>query len=123
MGWKQWPYWLRGGVIFLNITLLVSIVVSIIMREFSLLGNWLDVTGNSNFSFRMLMLLIGHGFTVVVFFYDGLSNELLSYRNTPLGYAIVFFGVSAIHFALGAIIGLVIGKVKAKKNQSPSPSE
>lgn len=35
MGWKDWPYWLKGGLIGLGITILLSLYVFVFLKAFS----------------------------------------------------------------------------------------
>jgi hypothetical protein len=84
MAWKNWPYWLRGG--------LIGLVIGIWP-----LGQFLVIPTN--------LLLHSMGF------YFGIKSEVVY-----LGYVLLH------HIILGALIGLLIGEIKSRKNKGKIPN-
>jgi hypothetical protein len=105
MAWKDWPYWLRGGIIGI-----------IVMISYAVLG-WV-VT-------RIMLLTIGD-------IPKGLPDIMYMIGSTPdflamivcKGYCIGEEGMAGIitapisWFIDGAIIGFIVGKIKSKNNPS-----
>ncbi len=89
MIWKDWSIWLKGGIIGLIIFLLLMIVS----------------TFNSNSAMGFFFI-----FPIILFCRGNL--DCLSEPMLPiLGYVLLAF----LYFIIGAIIGLIIGKIKSKK--------
>jgi len=95
MDWKDWPYWLKGGVIAAGINL--------------------------------LLLLLYYIFPTPVFSFKKSYNQITSILGLP---AFVVIGIlpfsifsifwiivvsTILFFIIGAIIGLIVGKVKSRK--------
>ncbi|MBS3114557.1 hypothetical protein J4448_05640 [Candidatus Woesearchaeota archaeon] len=101
MGWKDWPYWLKGGVIAVGIIILV-IVFLVPFGESDLLGVG-SVHSSGGGPYWMLPFL--PGFILVLIFNPS---------TKPLGY-FLFYGTPLIlYFLIGAVIGWIVGKIKSK---------
>ncbi|MBI2631989.1 hypothetical protein HYW75_03225 [Candidatus Pacearchaeota archaeon] len=90
MGWKNWPYWLKGGVIGI-----IFIYLILLLGIFNIL--------NEN-SFLYILLLPA----LVVFFY-------FPYTFNLGGYEWQFITYSIYGLIIGALIGWIYGKIKKKK--------
>lgn len=89
MGWKNLPYWLRGGIIAIIIFIILVVITSISDRQ-----------GTSHPGALIIPLLPGLA----------LTNHTL-YRSDLL---INGFISLIIYFIIGALIGFIIGKIKNK---------
>ncbi len=84
MGWKNWPAWVKGGVI----GIIFLIVIFVLKRNFA------------NIILSIFTLPV---YVIVLSLPDSLYN-------------VAFFILTPIfYFLLGALIGLVISKIKSKK--------
>lgn len=129
MGWKQWPSWLKGGLIALLVWFVIVISVFIISPNRFIDDEWrscatllqqsqpnidpgdVDVSscGIKKEGFREFLLGMEHLF---------LKGDLLMYIP-PLNFVGIFFAdtpilVMALFFGIGALIGWIIGKYKKK---------
>ena len=97
MGWKDWPYWLKGGII-----------VSVFALIFRLAGSMFLLFDSSNIFERILSYIsffLGYPFGIP------LANIL----NT--GITIIDFILFLIFYSLiGALIGWIYGKIKSRKS-------
>ena len=96
MKWKNWPYWLKGGVIG-GIIPLGGILIGYLGHESIISG--------------LLYLLFA--FPVAIILGCGLENPntICSLKATPF----IIILSTIIYFLLGAIIGWIVGKIKNKK--------
>ena len=97
MGWKNWPSWLKGGIILGAIQLFISIssLIFVYLIKFGIISN-LDL-----------------GFAGV-----GVAFTLqLGYLIIPIiiGNTILYFIFGAI---IGALIGWIYGKIKQRKKEN-----
>lgn len=113
MGWKDWPYWKRGGVIGLVISTLMVIPLNftplVILFQFWLF--WILGMPFGLASYR----IFGYFFDFIV---DNLPHDVIAYD--VIAYKIFFIqNVSMIFnfLVLGTIIGYIYGKIKSR-NQS-----
>lgn len=110
MGWKNWPYWLRGGII--------GGVIGIIWFVFHFMGmnfgpgeggylNWVYYT------FGVISGLLGSILGFFIFPIALLFGEYFSDATaTP------FLIISVIYlFLIGALIGFIIGKIKSRNKK------
>ena len=100
MGWKNWPYWLRGGAI--------GVLVGILI---------------------LFIPFVGLIYIIPVMFVQGLIFNLIGLRETAdLCFSlfsspsficvITFYPINVIlSFIIGALIGLIIGKIKSKNRK------
>ncbi|MDO8564349.1 MAG: hypothetical protein Q7R87_05050 [Nanoarchaeota archaeon] len=89
MAWKDWSYWLRGGII-----------LSIIFAVFLLLALYLDSTygGHPGLSFLLLMPV------ALLIKVNGLNT--MSFMMVAIPLSLIFW------FAMGTLIGWIYGKLK-----------
>ena len=92
MGWKDWPYWLKGGVIGL-----VFVLILFLLIYFNLLGS--SISGTLGI------------FIVVITFIGALG---LCPENACQFYTAGLLILLIESFIIGAIIGWIIGKIKNK---------
>ena len=93
MGWKDWPYWLKGGIIGLSLLLLSLLVEFLLYLPFS-------------------------GFGFLALFY-GYSAEALISNPTDFEYALYLYilplvTVIVVYFLAGALIGWIYGLIKKR---------
>ncbi len=98
--WKQWPYWLRGGVIGGGIIVLSSIL-SLSCLYF--------LTPPTSWGFECLPFAIPSLPIIEVL--------LLSPTTYSFSSATVLSIEVAIYFILGSLIGAFVGYIKKKKGQ------
>lgn len=94
MGWKNWPGWVKGGVI---IDIIYIILFLIFIR-----GEPLNLIILEFPAFPILMLL------------PFIGVEL----SGGSGLAFLFLILLIYYFILGAIIGYIIGRIKQKRKRS-----
>lgn len=87
MGWKDWPYWLKGGIIGVILLLILSLFA--VATPKSDMGN----------VFSWAIILIAFPFMLT---YE--DSQMLNFILFP-----IYF------FILGAIIGWIVGKIKSKE--------
>ncbi len=93
MGWKNWSYWLRGGVIGGVIGLIVGLLVLFLRDIFN--NSFLQVLNLPSF--------------VIAF--------ALCYENLFCSNIIYVISSFIVFFILGAIIGFIYGKIKNRKQK------
>ncbi len=93
MGWKQWPYWMKGGFSIIGILIILLIIPDIIF----------PVGGEVSYS-MMTWFLIS---SPVRFILDNIG--LRDSNSTIMN--IIFY------FLLGALIGFIISKIKQKRRR------
>jgi len=101
MGWKDLPYWLKGGIIGLVFALTLSLVF-LSIHEFRLFGG---VDGLFNFIIWIILVLVP-GLLINIFFNFSLGEKALSTTFQ------IFVFSSIFYFILGSIIGWIVGKIK-----------
>ncbi len=101
MGWKDWPTWLKGGVIglFLGLFIVFAYFVSDVSK--SLFG------GNS--SITIMTIIITAPFILIYVF----SLGILFSNNDSL-FRLGLYLSPIIYFIIGAIIGWIVGKIKGR---------
>ncbi len=90
MGWKDWPYWKKGGLIGLFVYLLLMIILRFapsILYMFIFLFAFIQIKIFPAISHSQLRFMYIVGMVLLA---------------TPLGYLII-----------GGLIGLVVGKIKS----------
>ncbi len=104
MGWKNWPYWIRGGLLGAIITIIGYIFIIMVGIGFPIL-----------FYIPDIIIALPYRFIAKSFVYNILGSNLGSY-------VLLFSYIIAIfpNFIIGAIIGLIIGKIKSKKQKEAS---
>ncbi len=116
MGFKDWPSWLKGGVIVGVIFSCLSIVNMILMI----------LIDSSNF--RFLVRFDGLNFLQGIFFitplllfgimkWDNPNPSLEGINGYLYGGLINLIFYFIIGFIIGALIGFIIGKLKSKNQQ------
>ena len=98
MGWREWPAWLKGGVIGL-ILLILAFIVSVSCVSLVVGPNQLSCV------IPALPILIG-----------GILAELLGFQNKLVVYFIMDSVDLILYFSIGAFIGWIVGKLK-NRNQ------
>jgi len=105
MGWKDWPYWLKGGIILGSVFSLLSLFLWAIPYNFinALLGNKLELFFGIPALLSMITGLghidIGSGKMDII---AGITFSLLSF---------------IIYFIPGSLIGWIYGKIKSKSQK------
>jgi|SRR3989338_6984109 len=108
MGWKNWPYWLKGGIILSVIPLCVILIY------------FMGFFGDSRFFVWISQLAYAPGLML------GLITLGLigcgSFFNNPsyceyISFPIIILMNTTIYFIIGASFGKYYGKLKSKKSQ------
>jgi len=95
MAWKDWSYWLKGGIY----ALFIYGILTVILIPFGIIGGGCSGFLCINIPYYFLPALL------VTFFYGG-------FINSP---ATAFVIASFEYFIIGALIGWIYGKIKSKK--------
>jgi hypothetical protein len=116
MNWKNWPYWLKGGIIG-SLTYLIIIVPSLYFTI-----NDIGIFDNIGFNFYLILSLPS---AVIPFF----GNCSFNYGFNPSKYSycdifgfvtgslpvVALFFSFITYFIIGGIIGYIYGKIKNRK--------
>lgn len=94
MGWRNWSYWLRGGIVSVIILIIFSIITSFKVCNASLC-TWIYL------GISLISALISFPLLIVLL---NIFGEMTPYISTPLSF-----------FLFGALIGFIIGKIKSRK--------
>ena len=97
MAWRDWTYWLKGGIIGVILGILVSLAFLFGLTILSLPG-------------IILAYILAPVDQLLLVIFAGNNG----YVNETVGY--LFITISAVieFFVIGAIIGLIYGKIKKK---------
>ncbi len=100
MGWKTWPYWLKGGIIPSLVYLLIACIF-FILGEMELLNKATELILT-----RLFMIM---SIPTITSFYAIFPD-----------YSASFFNITTItatgYFIIGAIIGWIYGKIKNRNS-------
>jgi ABC-type phosphate transport system permease subunit len=100
MAWKDWPSWLEGGIILSGLYIIINILM--LIAGYALGGEGL-----------ILFLITSH--FPIAFILHNLFNFSTSSTETFLGGSIIYLILNTIiFFLIGALIGLIIGKLRKK---------
>ncbi len=99
MGWKNWPCWLKGGVIGIGIGILISILEIIY---------WYTCSNCSEVIGWLTMFL---ALPLYIFFGDSSIN------NFFIEFVITNLTIILDLFIIGTLIGLIVGKINSKKRK------
>jgi|WetSurMetagenome_2_1015567.scaffolds.fasta_scaffold993534_1 hypothetical protein len=105
MGWKNWPYWLKGGIIGLILMFALPLILIISSFGFNCNSCWNALLGLSYLATPILLPIL-----FIISRFDGCTGEACIGR--------IIFVIPALmgeSFIIGAIIGLIAGKIKNKK--------
>ena len=105
MGWKTWPYWIRGGII----SMLIFTVLFFIIAT---LGGFAQ--DNSLLIPLILLVLPLHlifGSITKSIFYPNYPNVYTAFQ----AYIFMYVELLLSYFILGCIIGFIVGKIKKYK--------
>lgn len=108
MGWKDWPYWLKGGIIGLIVFLVISLFF--ILYEFIGIGVFID--------FFFILSIFFSIITSLPFYIYDFILQILSINIYWNSFSLFISGVIN-YFFTGAIIGWIYGKIKERKNKLP----
>ena len=106
MGWREWPYWLKGG--------LIGLVIAISLFTLSFLSECRNLGVSVNCPFWLFFIL------VLPYFLISLMIAAISFKlglTIPTGIILGFIGYS-IYILIGAFIGWIYGKIKQRKKQN-----
>ena len=106
MGWRDWPYWIKGGILLIIYGLL-TLPLALIVRAFWSEGGKQGILKLIVFPFIIANSLVEY---IAEKYFCGYSCN----QDTLfiLGSAILLSLI--IYFVIGAIIGLIYSKVKKK---------
>lgn len=105
MGWKNWSYWLKGGVITFSADFIIVLLIIFTSHKSESIG-WGLIFTQIPFSFTLL------GFFSKILCYP-VSINTASACEIPLA----IIGGLISWFIIGALIGWIYGKIK-NRNQS-----
>lgn len=102
MGWKDLPYWLKGGAIFA----LAYIFISLFLVPFGKKG---DLFGFYYWAYPSLVVMAPLSTIIPL-------ERILNIGNEVVSLILVLLVSLMIYFIIGALIGLIVGKIKNKNN-------
>lgn len=102
MNWKNWSYWLKGGIIGAAL----FVFLTIILIPFGWSGGGGHI-GYPNFIIPSLHIFLSILFLALLSGNFGISDSMFIYAS-------LFFGLIS-YFLVGALIGRIYGKIKSKK--------
>ena len=107
MGWKEWPYWLKGGIFSISLIILLMLVLLPLGRDCQ--GHLCIVSlPYSQYPIIVVWLILGSISLKA-------SNYWILAGNDKTIYAIVFIIPIVLYFIIGAFIGWIVGKIKSKQ--------
>ncbi|MEK6933396.1 MAG: hypothetical protein AABW75_00805 [Nanoarchaeota archaeon] len=111
MGWKTFPYWLNGGIISVILLGFIAILSFVIPTFYTFFyasvfhGDYFTNPHGIIFSFFLSIVY----FLITGFFVP--AN-----KNMPVLIDIIIVLLTAVYyFAIGALVGWIVGKIKSKK--------
>lgn len=104
MNWKNWPYWVKGGILLgVTITLLLSLVT---IFRVPVVSNYVE----NNFGIFL-------GIPILLSMMTGLGHADIMTGELDLLAHITFLSVTfVLYFPIGAILGYLYGKIKNRRN-------
>ncbi len=104
MGWRDWSYWVKGGLIFDVLVILVGLILLPFKFE------WCIFTCTK--VFYSLYLYFPVAYMIKSIFGDNFGF------NSNLGNLLLVTTLSIVfYFVIGAIIGWIYGKIKQRREQ------
>lgn len=98
MGWNNWPYWFRGGLLSVGIIILITLIL-IPFGE-------MNTGGQMSATYYSIPFIPGF---LIVF--------ALRVNSPPIAYFLAFVFPLLLYFAIGAFIGWIVGKIKHRNAQ------
>ena len=112
MSWKDWPYWLRGGLIGLIIPVAILIIGIIVIIELLKDGGGFAFNVPAIFVILVLIFILSSPVILVsTIFKIHILSDTNFYSSIILSVIISL----PIYFIIGAIIGFIYGKFKRNK--------
>ena len=110
MGWKNWPYWVRGGIIGALIGVIVTVILVI-----GFMACIYSIAGKELIGFACIALLVPVAFLFPLFGIEGV--DALNYTLNNLGEIIrlSYFILIIVPIFLGVIVGFIVTLAKRKK--------
>lgn len=103
MGWKNWPSWVKGGIIGIIISLFAVFIVYLI-------GGF-----EENYLFYIIQFPIIPAWYIFAFIFDLMADNGPYIEN--LIFLKLIFGFAFGYAIYGIFIGWLIGKIKSKKEE------
>ena len=111
MGWKQWPYWVKGGILAVIISFVGGIILASIQQFTDV--NLLDTS--SYIAFVLIFpFLIGLASFLLISLTIESGGQGWEEGSPLIAFGIIIIGTLVV-FLVGAVIGLIVGKIKSKK--------
>jgi len=108
MGWKDKAYWIRGGIIFGLLDLILIILTIITADKCNIDMIRLQEFGNDCTSWNLVLFIASY-----------LPILFIKTSSQSLSQALYIFAIPSliIYFVVGAIVGLIYGKIKSRRNK------
>ncbi len=106
MGWKKLPYWLKGGLI----GIIISIILILVNYIFILLEANLPDYITTPLFLLVQFVLLTNPLTYLFWGFGGFYGS-----NVWFNFTKILFLSSISFFIIGALIGFIISKFKSKK--------
>lgn len=108
MSWKNWPYWLKGGVIGAGVTILL--LASFKLHQYLYFEKQYF---NSFLYYVILSIFFINLIREPLYFFEHIFNIETFGFNGPTMFGTIL--ILLIYFLIGALIGLVYSKIRSKK--------
>lgn len=121
MGWKEWPRWLRYGIIVFALVILSSLFYAPLVKTNNA---FLLILSVPFLLARVLLILLFYAIVIIfssLNIFENLINpltyllfqgkEFLDFSPTTFGLILTF----VLAFLVGALIGWIVGKIRGKK--------
>jgi len=100
MGWKNWPYWLKGGII----VSILYLIIGLILIKYPC-GD--TMSGGQCWDFTMLFILISYS----------LLGILYRLGIDPQSKYLVLIATFLVYFVIGSIIGWIYAIIKSRRDK------
>lgn len=110
MGWKNWSYWVRGGIIAICVAVIMFVIsFALWLIEFTFVGF-------STSKHAPAIIEIPTNLIFSILYIISFPIQLIRFFLAPGGVSTTVGGVLGIgtYFAIGALIGWIYGKIKQR---------
>ena len=104
MGWKEWPYWIKGGILLSAL----SIIFAFLLIPF---GNYYPTDIGSPY-WGIILLRPSY---VIIDFLQNTGLRIYAINDSLYSFFKALVISLILYFLFGSLIGWIYGKIKAKK--------
>ena len=112
MGWKNWPYWARGGILSITGILLISIIIGFIV---AIIYN--NIPDLEKGFFLTFFIIFSSAILLLPSFLLGILGSSPGSFGLEGNFIVALLVSLFTWFIIGALIGFIIGKIKSSKRR------